>query len=138
MAKSYSNNIIQAMDTETETECLIAQSQAVKEIVDEAGDNLLQEDSVNQFVEKIFEFIKQSENRINDNDKYETENQDGEEDDKLDEEDIMILKEENKNETELQLSLAEILGCLFKTHKPLCKNLVQKLLSEVIPEVEKI
>jgi len=64
MAKLYSNNIISAMDTETETECLIAQSQAVKEIVEEAGDNLLQPESVDQFADKIFGFIKESENRI--------------------------------------------------------------------------
>ena len=74
MAKLYSNNIISAMDSETETECLIAQSTAVKEIVEEAGDNLLQPESVDQFSEKIFNFIKESENRIQDNEKYEKEN----------------------------------------------------------------
>lgn len=125
------------MDTETETECLIAQSQAVKEIVEEAGDNLLQPESVDQFADKIFGFIKESENRIQDNEKYEKENQEGEEEDQLDEEDILVLKEENKNENELQLSLAEILGILFKTHKMHVKNLVQKLLVDIIPLVEK-
>lgn len=81
MAKQYSNNIIQAMETETETECLISQAQAIKEIIEEAGDNLLQANSVDQFSDKIFEFIKQSENRIQENNKYEKENMDGEEDD---------------------------------------------------------
>lgn len=52
------------MESETETDCLICQAQALKEIVEEAGNNLLQVDSVNQFTDKIFEFIKQSENRI--------------------------------------------------------------------------
>jgi hypothetical protein len=47
----------------------------------------------------------------------EKENQDGDEEDKMDEEDLMVLKEENKNEHELQISLAEIFGILFKTHK---------------------
>jgi len=41
---------------------------------------------------------------------------DGDEEDKLDEEDIAVLKEENKSENELQIQLAEILGILFKTH----------------------
>ena len=63
---------------------------------------------------------------------------DGDEEDKLDEEDIAVLKEENKNENELQIQLAEILGILFKTHKELSRNLVHKLLTEVLPEVQKV
>lgn len=42
--------------------------------MDEAGDNLLQPDSVDQFSGKILEFISQSENRIQDNNKYQEEN----------------------------------------------------------------
>ena len=37
MAKGFSNNILDAMESETETDCLIAQAQAIKEIVEEAG-----------------------------------------------------------------------------------------------------
>jgi hypothetical protein len=60
MAKQYSNNIIDAMETETETDCLIAQAQAVKEILEEAGPNLLQPESVDLFWKKVLEFIQQS------------------------------------------------------------------------------
>jgi len=137
MAKLYSNNIIDAMESETETDCLIAQAGALKEIVEEAGLNLLQPASVDQFSEKVFEFIKQSENRIQDNNKYEKENMDGDEEDKLDEEDLAVLKEENKNEQQLQIDLSEIIGVLFKTHKQHCTNLVQKLINEILPEVAK-
>jgi hypothetical protein len=62
---------------------------------------------------------------------------DGEEEDRLDEEDLAVLKEENKNEHELQISLAEIFGTLFKTHKDFCRELVQKLWQEVLPEAAK-
>ena len=58
MAKTYSNNLIEAMESETETDCLICQAQAIKEIIEEAGDNLLQPDSVKAFSEKIFTFIQ--------------------------------------------------------------------------------
>jgi hypothetical protein len=135
MAKKYSNNIIQAMETETETDCLIAQAQAVKEILEEAGDNLLQPESVDLFWKKILEFIQQSENRIQENTKYEKENCEGDEDDKLDEEDLTVLKEENKSENELQVSLAECIGILFKTHGPHCRNLVHVLQTTVLPAV---
>jgi hypothetical protein len=80
----------------------------------------LQAVSVDQFSDKIFEFIRQSENRIQENNKYEKENLVGEEEDQLDEEDILVLKEENKNEQQLQLDLGEIIGVLFKTHRDHC------------------
>lgn len=67
IAKSYANNILDAMETETETECLIAQAQAIKEILEEAGNGLLQESSVKMFSQKIFDFMQQSDNREQDN-----------------------------------------------------------------------
>jgi archaellum component FlaC len=73
MAKQYSNNIIEAMESETETDCLVEQAKAIKEIVEEAGENLLQPDSVDQFTGKILEFINQSSKRIVENNKYEKE-----------------------------------------------------------------
>lgn len=61
----------------------------------------------------------------------------GEEEDQLDEEDILVLKEENKNEHQLQLDLGEIIGTMFKTHKEHCNSLAQKLINTVLPEVAK-
>lgn len=125
------------MESETETDCLICQAQALKEIVEESGENLLQAASVDAFAKKVFDFIEQSENRINENNKYEKENMDGEEEDQLDEEDLLVLKEENKNENALQLELGEIIGALFKTHKQHVNNLVQDLISNKLPEIAK-
>lgn len=68
----------------------------------------------------MFEFIKGSEGRIQENNKYEKDNLQGDEEDQLDEEDILVLKEENKNEQQLQLDLGEIIGVIFKTHKDHC------------------
>lgn len=87
------------------------------------------------FSQKIFEFLQQSENREKDNQKYEKENLEGDEEDRLDEEDLAVLKEENKNEHELQIGLAEIFGILFKTHKNSCKDLVAKLWQEKLPAI---
>jgi len=124
------------MENETETECLIIQASSVKELIETAGSNFLQPDSVNAFGDKVLEFIKQSENRIEENTKYREEN-DGDGDEGLDEEDLQVLKEENKNEQELQVALAELFGAVFKTHKDLCQTLVQKLISEVLPKYAK-
>lgn len=63
MAKQYCNKILEAMDMETETECLLGQTEAIKEIMEEAGENLLQPESVVAFQDKVFGFIVESENR---------------------------------------------------------------------------
>jgi len=81
MAKMFSNNILDAMETETENDCLIAQASAIKEIVEEAGAGLLQPESVTAFADKVLAFISQSENRLSENTKYEQEAQEGEEED---------------------------------------------------------
>lgn len=49
----------------------------------------------------------------------------------------MVLKEENKNEHQLQLDLGEIIGVLFKTHRAHCQNLAQKLITVILPEIVK-
>lgn len=97
----------------------------------------MQEESVKAFSDKILGFIQQSENRLAENTKYEEENAEGDEDDRLDEEDLIVLKEENKNENELQLALAELLGIMFKTHRDFCRPLVQQLITEILPRVAK-
>ena len=137
MAKKYSNNLLEAMEVETENDTMISMVQGIKEILEEAGPGLLQADSVTLFTDKVMQFIRESENRLKENKNYEQEQQEGDEEDQLDEEDLIVLKEENKNENELQLALAELLGMMFKHHKDHCANLVQKLISEVLPEVAK-
>jgi len=55
------------------------------------------------------------------------------EDDLIDQDDLEIIKEENKSEYDLQLSIAEILGIMFKTHGPLCGNLLTELFNNILP-----
>jgi len=83
-------------------------------------------------------FINESENRIEQNEKYEKEGLEGDEEDQLDEEDINVLKEENKCEADLQIHLAEILGVIFKTHKEFSRPLCEELLSKTLPEFAKV
>jgi hypothetical protein len=94
----YANNIVSVMENECDTETLSAQAEAVKDILDEGGSNILNQDQLDQFADKMFAFIQQSESRIEENTKYEKENCTGKEDEDLDEEDLQLLKEENKNE----------------------------------------
>ena len=74
MAKKYSNNLLDAMDVETENDTMISQVQGIKEILEEAGAGLLQQESVTLFHDKILTFINESQNRLNENTKYQEEN----------------------------------------------------------------
>lgn len=48
---------------------------------------------------------------------------------------MAVFKDEIKEENELQCSLVEILGLLFKTHKLHCRPLVDKVLNEILPKL---
>ena len=54
------------------------------------------------------------------------------EDDKVDEDDLEVIKEENNNEFDLQLSIAEIMGIIFKTHGAFSGNLTTELFSNIL------
>lgn len=56
------------------------------------------------------------------------------EDDELDQDELEVIKEENKNEYDLQLSIAEIIGIIFKTHPQLSGNIVQGLFAGLLTE----
>jgi hypothetical protein len=45
-----------------------------------------------------------------------------------------MIKEENKSEFDLQLSLSEVLGVLFKSHKPHAHLIITKLFQSLIPD----
>lgn len=56
------------------------------------------------------------------------------EDDELDQDELEVIKEENKNEYDLQLSIAEIIGIIFKTHASLSGNIVTDLFATLLTE----
>jgi hypothetical protein len=74
-----------------------------------------------------------SDERIKENNAMAKNEEAEDEDDQLDQEDLEVIKEENKNEYDLQLSIAEIIGIIFKTHGPLCGNLLQELFTNILP-----
>jgi len=81
----------------------------------------------------VFGFIKESNNRAEATKKMEKEELEAEEDERLDDDDMAVFKDDIKEENELQCSLVEVLGLLFKTHKPHCRPLVDRVLNEVVP-----
>jgi len=116
IAREYNKNIFDAMKEETETECLCSQVSALREIVLECGAGFLSNEEVQELGTSGLRIIDKSLGRIKELESIKDEEVE-DEDDALDEEDLALLKEEGKNEYDLQLCAAELLGSLFKTHK---------------------
>lgn len=105
----------------------------MKEIVDEVGPGLFNQEAVDSLSVHILDLYNKSDNRITENNNM-VKNEGGEdEDDNLGEDDLEVIKEENKNEYDLQLSLAELIGILFKTHKDYGAKLLNELFTNVLP-----
>lgn len=56
------------------------------------------------------------------------------EDDELDQDELEAIKEENRNEYDMQLIIAEVIGVIFKTSSPFCLPIVQDLFSGLLTE----
>jgi hypothetical protein len=105
----------------------------MKDVIDEAGPGFLSQEALDSLSKHIMEMYGKSDERILENNNM-AKNQDVEdEDDQLETDELEIIKEENKNEYDLQLSFAELIGVLFKTHKDLAMNLLNELFTNVLP-----
>jgi len=133
MSKMFLDSLWKAINNETETDTLICQVQAAKEIIDEVGEGLLPQETVDALSKLLIDMYHKSDERIKENNDLAKNETAEDEDDKIEEDDLEVLKEENNNEYDLQLSIAEIVGILFKTHGPLSGNLIQELFTNILP-----
>ncbi|CAI2377948.1 unnamed protein product [Moneuplotes crassus] len=105
------------------------QINAIKDCIDEVGD-FLSEDQINQMSEVLVEMISKSDRRKDLNNKFHNENGQGESE--IDEMNRGFLDEENQEEDDLQISISETFGVIFKTHKNKCGVLASNLLSDLV------
>lgn len=129
--KLFLTKLWDAMKKETETDTMICQVQAIKEIFIEVEVPFLQQTDLDQLTNYFFEMYTKSDQRIEENNQMIKE--DAEDEPEEIEDDKELVKEENKSEHDLQLSIAEIFGALFKTHKHLCSNILSALFTGWIP-----
>lgn len=132
MAKTFNANLYKAMQSEYDTDTLIVQVQAFKDVIDAAGPGLMTPEEVSHLGEKSIDIVNKSLERIAQNNALPSEEVE-DEDDAFDADDLALLKEENSNEFDLQVATAELMGALFKTHKESVSGLVQRLRNEIIP-----
>jgi hypothetical protein len=134
MGRTYLDAIWKAVQNETETDTMICQVQAMKEIIDEVGAGFLDQTTVDALYKQLVDMYYKSGQRINENNELAKNEDKDDEDDELDQDELEVIKEENKNEYDLQLSLAEIIGIIFKTHAALSGNIVADLFNSLLTE----
>jgi predicted transcriptional regulator len=101
MSRFFLENLWKAITKETETDTLICQVQAAKEIIDEVGEGILNQDSVNAIAKILIDIYNNSDNRIKENNELAKNETAEDEDEQLDEDDLEVIKEENNNEYDL-------------------------------------
>ena len=122
-----------AIQNETETDTLNYQIQALKDIIDEIGNDFMSQEIVDALAVKIIDMYRKSDARIEENNMIAKKDEGVEEDEEDDEEDDKeMIKEENRSEYDLQFSLSEIIGTIFKTHSTKVNNLLQTLFNEIL------
>ena len=126
MARAFNGNILDAMKEETETDVLISQTSAVKEILNEMGPGFLSQQEVDFLGERSMTIIKKSLERIKELEEIKQEEAE-DEDDQLDAEDLNLIKDEGNNEYDLQIAAAELIGSLFKNSPTMVTAIVQPL-----------
>ena len=130
-AQTYIEALFNAMKRESDVDVMQHQVSGIKRCIDVMGE-FLSEAQVNNMVEIFFNAIHKSDQRKNVNIKYTEENEQG--DDEVDVQNREYMQEENEMEDDLQLTISETFGSLFKTHKNQCKQLLQTLFGTLLPE----
>jgi hypothetical protein len=67
MSRFFLESLWKAINKETETDTLICQVQAAKEIIDEVGEGILHQESVNAIAKLLIDIYNNSDNRIKEN-----------------------------------------------------------------------
>ena len=135
MGKTYLDALWKAVQSEYETDTLICQIQAVKEVIEEIGSGFLTQETIDALYGQIVEQYYKSQQRINENNELAKKDETADEEDgEVDKDELEAIREENKNEYDLQLSIAELIGVLFKTHPQLSSIIVQDLFNTLLRE----
>ena len=120
MAKLFIAAIWKAIDDEYTNETLVDELQSIKDIINSIQTPFLSLDEVKLLGEKSLKILENSlENRIRSKE------------DSDDEEDESFQEFTKREEDNLHVSISEVFGALFKTHKSLCLDIVKFLYSSV-------
>lgn len=94
----------------------------------------MSEEEVNHICQHVMELVKNSDKRKIINDTYDQETEQEEDDFEVDEHDEELKMQEEEFEDQLQVSVTEVFGALFKTHKDQCGMLLKTLFEDLLPD----
>jgi hypothetical protein len=139
MAKTYISELIAVIKKEFDNMTLAVFFDNLGEVIDEAG-LVLQKEELNQLFAEIMTVFDEVENRrlkllnkkddLKKNPQKKVETEDSDEEDNLEEE----IEKDIEDIEDIQSSIADVIGFLFKTHKDLCGDFVAKVISEILPK----
>jgi importin-5 len=132
VAEKYIETIWEATKVEEETETLGMQWHAIRDVIKAMKTPFMSEDVVNKMCKRCIQMISNSDKRKLINDDY-TEENINTQGDNYDHQDVEIMEIENDNEDEFQISISEIFGALFQTHREFCGALCQTLFNDMLP-----
>eukprot|EP01022_Parablepharisma_sp_SALTPOND_P021390 TRINITY_DN419_c0_g1_i1.p1 TRINITY_DN419_c0_g1~~TRINITY_DN419_c0_g1_i1.p1 ORF type:complete len:1282 (-),score=132.08 TRINITY_DN419_c0_g1_i1:6940-10785(-) len=128
--KLYLQTLLQAAQNETDPENIETEARIMQEILLETGLTCMEQKELLKFLEQVMNLVSGSNRRkIANNSVKESQS--------LDDVDLKILSEDNEKEDRLQLTLANLLGAIFKTHKDESVVFVPVLYPDLISEMLK-
>ena len=130
MHNSYIRVLWETVWTELDPEMMKGYLEVMMDVLTQS-ERCMTEDELTEFNNCILKTLKLSNERKNDIDTYHNENQEEFDDD--DDEGEDPFKDSNKLEEELHLSLADLIGVIFKVYKEQSLPLVQLIYHEILP-----
>lgn len=141
MGKLYVSELLQIIEKEFDNSTLAIQMENLGEILLNAGE-ILNKDEVNILFSRILVVFEEIEDRrlkllkkqkeLNSDVGKETEKDDDEPD--SDEENLDEIEKDIEEIEQIQSDIADVIGFLFKTHKELSGDIVNKVLTEMLPK----
>lgn len=96
----------------------------MRDCIEELNARFLERTDIEQMGQKMFDVMKESETRKEENEKFRG--------DDLEEEELDHLKDADLDEDTLYVALGDLMGTLFKTHKELTLGIVELLYTHVL------
>ena len=93
------------MNTESDNETIITQTQAIKSILEEVK-GFLTQDEINQMGEELMKLMQESDVRKDENEQLKK-------NEEADDGDITLLEEDIEAEDDVQVSVCEVIGTIF-------------------------
>lgn len=124
LTKNFISLLWTTTENEYDPDVIKDQITAMRDCIEELNVRFLERTDIEQMGQKMFDVMKESETRKEENEKFRG--------DDLEEEELDHLKDADLDEDTLYVALGDLMGTLFKTHKELTLGIVELLYTHVL------